>query len=81
MKETQTQRPFHLEDLKTYVKQIVPSSCFSDLWVWISWIVLIKKGSAGRPHDSSADRGRVLTYVHPCLVSLESRFSARARAR
>ena len=42
MKETQTQRPFRLEDIySTYVKHIVPSSCFlSDLWVWVSRIVL-----------------------------------------
>ena len=41
MKETQTQRAFHLDNNKTYVKHIVPSSfSFSDLWVWVSWIVL-----------------------------------------
>ena len=43
MKETQTQRPFRLECEKTYVEHIVPSSCVSDIWVWVSWIVLIKK--------------------------------------
>ena len=42
MKETQAQRPFLLENKETHVKLIVPSSfLFPDLWVRVSWMVLV----------------------------------------
>ena len=41
-KETQIQRPFSFENNRASVKDIVPSSFFaSDLWVWVSWTVLV----------------------------------------
>ena len=42
MKETQTQRPFLLESNRRMRNTLSrKASFFSDLWVWVSWIVLI----------------------------------------
>ena len=67
MKETQTQRPFLSDNLNTHVKSVVPGRfSFSDLWVWVYWIVL--RSSAERRGTRSCRSARRSRRKHFLLL-------------